>query len=526
MKKLVFFLSLLPFFSYSQGPVAFQATYGDSLLDQCYSIEIDPNNGGYIMTGYTLAHGTADISLIKIDEDGSLQWSKALGGVSGEFGHSVSPTSDGGYIIAGWGKSFGAGDDDIYLIKTNSTGDVTWTKTFGGFTIDRARCVKQTADGGYIIAGSSTPFGQGVNYMYMIKTDANGDSTWTNVYGLGGGDNAWWVEQTADGGYITCGNTNQGAGLLNALVVKLTANGDTTWCKSYGVSSTLSSAYCIREKPSGGYIVGGYTTAISGGFDGMGLELDANGNITWAKAYGGSDSDEFQNVIQSGPGYVFAGKSKSWSSAPASNNVYLVETMSNGDTICTKALGDANEDVGYAATAAVGFGYVVAGTSNSFTNFLQDIYVAKAAPGFTGCNESFTATSVNTIPLLVSNIGLNIDYSPTVFSTPIITDSVLFQSDDILCITVTGVEENAELVSDLNVYPNPNNGEFAIQFPEGIEEFRDISVANAKGQVVYTKAVLRKTDSITLDDVPNGIYIIHALSDNTLYRNTFTVIGN
>ncbi len=130
------------------------------------------------------------------------EWEKSLGGSSGDFGGSVQQTTDGGYIVAGSTTSFGAGFYDIYLIKTDSNGDELWTQTFGGSSGDYGRSVQQTADGGYIVAGSTTSFGAGSNDVYLIKTDSNGDELWTQTFGGSSNDDGYSVQQTADGGIL------------------------------------------------------------------------------------------------------------------------------------------------------------------------------------------------------------------------------------------------------------------------------------------------------------------------------------
>src|SRR5437764_244417 len=113
---------------------------------------------------------------------GQITFQKTYGGTGDDVGRSVRQTSDGGYIIAGYNDSFGAGVQDIYLIKTNASGDTLWTRTFGGASDDRVYSVQQTADGGYIMAGYTASFGAGQYDVYLIKTDAAGDTSWTKTY--------------------------------------------------------------------------------------------------------------------------------------------------------------------------------------------------------------------------------------------------------------------------------------------------------------------------------------------------------
>ncbi|MBL7191850.1 hypothetical protein ISS30_09140 [bacterium] len=129
------------------------------------------------------------------------------------MGFSVQQTSDSGYIIAGYTTSYGAGYYDVYLIKTDALGDTLWTKTFGGNSGDGGSSVQQTSDGGYIIAGYTGSYGAGYADVYLIKTDANGDTSWSQTFGGSDWDYGYSVQQTTDGGYIVAGYTySYGAG--------------------------------------------------------------------------------------------------------------------------------------------------------------------------------------------------------------------------------------------------------------------------------------------------------------------------
>jgi hypothetical protein len=124
---------------------------------------------------YSFGAGSYDIFLIKTDANGNIIWAKTYGGGGNDWAYSVQQTSDGGYIVAGWTWSFGAGYDDIFLIKTDANGNIIWAKTYGGTNYDDAFSVQQTSDGGYIVAGGTESFGAGRSDIFLIKTDANGN---------------------------------------------------------------------------------------------------------------------------------------------------------------------------------------------------------------------------------------------------------------------------------------------------------------------------------------------------------------
>ncbi|MEO5572427.1 MAG: hypothetical protein ABIT08_15330, partial [Bacteroidia bacterium] len=148
---------------------------------------------------------TIIISLLFISEmEGQVTFQKTYGGMGNDLAYSVQQTTDGGYVMTGYTNSFGAGNYDVYLIKTDAEGDVKWTKTFGGTDVDWGYSVQQTSDGGYIIVGWTFSFGTNES-VYLIKTDSNGDSLWTKTFGGTDFDNCSFVQQTSDGGYIMTG---------------------------------------------------------------------------------------------------------------------------------------------------------------------------------------------------------------------------------------------------------------------------------------------------------------------------------
>jgi hypothetical protein len=165
--------------------------------------------------------GYYDFYLVKIDSLGDTLWTKTYGGSSSDRAYSVQQTADGGYVVAGYTSSFGTGLNDFYLVKTDSQGDTLWTRTYGGDGDDIARSVQQAADGGYVLAGSTESFGAGNSDFYLVKTDSQGDTLWTRTHGGSSHENANCAQQTTDGGYIVAGYSYSfGAGEYDFYLVK------------------------------------------------------------------------------------------------------------------------------------------------------------------------------------------------------------------------------------------------------------------------------------------------------------------
>ena len=244
----------------------------------------------------------------------STVWKKTLGGSDLNAGWSVQQTSDGGYIIAGLTASYGAGNRDVWLIKTDSSGDVAWNKAFGGSGQDYGRSVQQTSDGGYIIAGYTLSYGAGSVDVWLIKTDSSGDVAWNKTFGGSDNDYGYSVQQTADGGYIIAGNTHSyGAGDQDLWLIRTNSSGDVAWNKTFD-RSDIDHGGSVQQTSDGGFIIAGFTSSYGiGSADVWLIKTDSSGDETWNQTFGGSDNDYGRSVQQSSDGgYIIIGETRSY----------------------------------------------------------------------------------------------------------------------------------------------------------------------------------------------------------------------
>lgn len=267
----------------AQGYKQWDKTFGGLLDDGGISVQ-QTRDGGYIATGATGSIGPSGVWLVKTDPPGSLLWDKTLD-IEGDVGQmsagsSVQQTSDGGYIVAG-----DSSKQSVLLIKTDARGNKQWGRIFGGLATDSKNVnantrARQTSDGGYIIVSYTSSYGAGGMDLWMIKTDATGNEIWSKTFGGVGDDFGTTVQQTSDGGYIMTGHTSSyGAGGMDLWMVKTDALGNESWSKTFGgVGDDFGTS--VQQTSDGGYIMTGYTSSYgAGGMDLWMIKTDASGNV-------------------------------------------------------------------------------------------------------------------------------------------------------------------------------------------------------------------------------------------------------
>jgi len=261
------------------------------------------------------------------------QWSKTFGGSAFDVGYSVKQTDDGGFIVAGYtGYSPGAGGSDVYLIKTDASGDQIWSKTFGGAADDAGESVQQTDDGGFIVAGSTNSIGAGGSDVYLIKIDASGKELWSKTFGGVSNDDAKSVRQTNDGGFVIVGDEgfNDFTDESYVYLIKTNALGVEQWSKTFGEAS-VDRGYSVQQTDDGGFIVAGYTSSFgAGGSDVYLIRTDTSGDELWSKTFGGASWDSSESVQQTDDGgFIIAGLT--WSFGAGGLDVYLIYYQPDGD---------------------------------------------------------------------------------------------------------------------------------------------------------------------------------------------------
>jgi len=320
-------------------------------------------DGGLVMTGWVDSGGAgSDVFLARYDRAGSRLWLRTYRGNGYSDGHCVREVSGGGFIVVGETKSRDAYDHDVYVVRTDGKGVPLWEKVFGGARCDYAWSVRQTGDGGFILAGGTESFGAGIYDVYLVKLDAAGNTIWEKTYGGTASDCGYAVLQLNDGGYLIAGNTESfGAGNLDVYLLKTDSDGNIAWQKTYGGEGS-DYGWSLVKAGDGGYLIAGekeITVNLGGVFAAYLIKVGPEGNELWQNTYGDTRGSSFYDAGQvTGGGYILTGKKES---AGGGYGLYVVKTNKNGDPVWEKTIEGAGSNSGYAVAQNRDGAYVVAG---------------------------------------------------------------------------------------------------------------------------------------------------------------------
>jgi len=318
------------------GGILWEKSYGTNTFEWAVSTD-QTDDGGYVVFGNSYYHNYdgRDFWVLKLNSDGSSAWQNIYGSSSdNDYAYAGQETFDesgsaDGYVMAGFTASFGAGEGDVWVLKLNSSGGISWQKTYGGNAHDGGYDIHQTADGGYVVAGTTESFAETEQDMFVLKLNKDGGVEWQKAYDYGGYERANTVRQTADGGYIVAGET----GMMyeaDVLILKLDPDGGIIWSKTYS-APYQDDARAIRETADGNYAVAGWTMPAGGGAQQFWvLKLNSvDGSLLWQKSYGSACYDGANSVEETVDGGLIVGGASSF--GEGSNDMWLLKLDEYGD---------------------------------------------------------------------------------------------------------------------------------------------------------------------------------------------------
>ena len=354
----------------SSAQVTFRKILGGAENDIGYAV-LQSADSGYVISGGLFVSGTNDVYLIRTDKYGDTLWVKRYGATGSDISYDIIQGVDNnGWLITGTTSSFGAGGGDIYLIRVDSVGDTVWTRTYGGTTNEWAWDIQRTVDNGYIFAGQTASYGAGLDDIYVIKIDSLGDTLWTKTYGDSNGNATRSLYPLQSGGFFIMGDAmikidNDGnviwsknglgsyierndkenyclvsAGNNTILLTMVDTSRNILWSKSYSLPNCFSTVQSIGASVDNGFIVAGdlCSTAILG--EAFLMRVDSIGNLLWAKIY-----KEWEQIVAneitkttfyevratSDGGFIAVGEASNF----FTRDVYIVKVDANGNSGCS-----------------------------------------------------------------------------------------------------------------------------------------------------------------------------------------------
>jgi hypothetical protein len=328
----------------STGSIQWTKVYNSFGYDRIHGIK-QTADGGYYISGYVGdGYGLFDMAIAKVDNIGNIVWSKSSGSVQAEEFRKLSLTADGGFLVAGYNASLGAGAKDVQAMKLSGNGDIEWAKTYGTWYEDFNSSCIVASDGNYVLAGAVDISGSYDIRPTLIKLDTLGNIIWAKYYS--GYIEDWGRDliETPDGGYLLSGDTRSYGygGSRDIFLIKTDISGNVEWGRAYGGSGN-ELAYCVIMTSDLKFIISGSTSSFGfGGSDAFLMKVDLNGSAEWFHTYGGYTNDYAHDVIEA-PDYGFVLTGRRSSNTLGGDDVYLVKTDANGYSYC--AFGTFNPNV-------------------------------------------------------------------------------------------------------------------------------------------------------------------------------------
>lgn len=359
-------------------PTEFEKNYGGANDEFGRAVLSYSNGGDLYVVGSTQSFGVGqkDVYVIKTDSKGNVIWTKTFGGSADDEANEIIRTADGNLLIVGNTASYGAGGTDIYLLKIDTTGAMLWQKQYGGSANESGEDVTIAADGNYLINGITASYGSGLRDIYLVKVNTSGTPIWEKTYGGTADDGGISLCNTDSGDIMLyCFTDNYGALNRDCYVMKVNSIGDSLNSTLYG-GAEYEQAVSIEPTTDGNFILLGHTASF--GFiehNMYALKIMENGTIIWEKNYGGAQHDGGEHGMQcSDGGYIFAGRTSSFL-----NNfeqAYLVKTDEEGNMQWQKDFGGTDDDAGYNLTET-NDSYIIVGNTKSVSNGNNDVFLVK-----------------------------------------------------------------------------------------------------------------------------------------------------
>lgn len=601
--SLIFYL-IIPFFSFSQASlIQWQKCLGGTAGEIPSSAALAAD-GGYVVVGSNQStdgdvsgnHGDYDVWVVKTAATGDIVWKKSFGGSSREDGKCIKATPDGGFIITGLSYSSDGdvtankGASDVWVMKIDGNGTLQWQKNYGGSSYDYGSAIDLTADGGYIVGGSSfstdgdVTVNHGNTDYWIFKIDQLGNLIWQKSFGGGGIDLISSIIHTSDGNYVAAGSTTSTNGDVtdnhsdgyDSWLIKLDGDGNLLWKKCFGGTGG-EEAHDIKESAGGGYIVAGLASSTNGdvvgyrngyGAEGWIFKLDTAGVIQWQKCFGGTNNDVANFIVPVADGYVIAGSSFSTNGDASGGNgkIWVVHTGSAGDVYEHYRYGGSGTEEGKCILPTQDNGFLLVSSTTSANGDVSgihggmfDFWLVKLVPGALPLKlQGFaaqlkdtktllqwqTASEINTGYFNIERSGNSKDFTKvgSVKAAGNSSAAVNYSYVDnlppaslqqpVIYYRLNEVDKNGNSYVSKTIALNTGSKEASlITWPNPVKSQLNVSIANYTGKlklIIFTIAGKKVKDvdapnntAIDIAALPAGVYIISTVVNGVAMQQKF-----
>jgi len=483
-------------------------------MERGFSI-VQSADGGFVIGGtyYSIAPQYDNFYAIKLDSMGNLKWTNSIGGYmyhhsGSDDGYSITKSYDGGYALVGRTLLYGAGEFDVYVVKLDSSGTRQWSKSIGGSNWDQGFSIIQTKDFGYAITGATESFGAGSNDVYVIKLDSAGGIQWTRTIGGAGDDQGYSIIQTTDRGYAITGFTNSyGAGGYDVYVVKLDSAGNLQWTKTIG-GSKGDDGYSIIQSSDGGYAITGVTESFNDTIYGdvYVIKLDSGGNLKWTRTIGDTIGEDIgQSIIQADNGdFVITGYTSSYGAGY--DDVYFIRLDTLGNLLQTRTFGGIEADYGESIIKTKNKGFAICGFTSELRSPWDDVFILTLDSLGNNCDSSGRGGKIDSGGIAGSGGSITsydsgrVETGGSSFSHGTITN---------ICGTINSVANIKSISNNFELSPNPCTNTLNISF-ETPTNLSSIQIMDITGRVLLTYDLPLTTNDYPIDvsSISSGMYFI------------------
>lgn len=518
MKSIDFTLSLLLLSCWTIAQ-PFHRLVGGTTGDERGQTALMGPHGRYLLNGATTSfgQGSADAMLSALDASGNIVWSRVYGTAGYDNSEYAVVTAEGGIVCTGRLNITG-GNEDALVFKTDSLGYLLWAKAYGGASADGFAYVAEAGNGDLLFVGATQSVPGTLNSLFLMRTDANGDTIFTKVFDTASRDIGLCVAETADSGLVVAGKLvyNNWAGLeqSNALVMKTDRNGNLLWSRMYG-DTLWEELASIVPLADGGFIAAGTSVGNGPGrYECWLLRLDSIGDVLWSKTYGGIGDEAAYTVIADPDGdFVLSGYSNSLgyghrTAGDDAMNVVLIKTDANGDTLWCRAYGDGLQDEAYRSSKADDGGYLISGFTTSYTpaNLSQMLLIHTDSLGWTGCHEQAIQPVVTTATYVPTDTSM-ILYSGMTVSNPGYLEAAATPVSDDACLILETNE--LDLITGIRLFPNPAADLVNVEVPMA-SAAETVELLDLSGRLLQRERIFGGKARLDLSAFSAGCYLLRA----------------